>query len=143
MTDPIEIRPGFTLTPEDLSWKFSRSSGPGGQSVNTTDSRVSASIDVLNSPVVPDHLRERIASRLAPRLRDGVLTVHAESERSQLQNRAKAFARVAELLRTASEPPPKKRRPTKPSAGATEDRLKAKKQRGEVKRMRRSAPSDD
>jgi ribosome-associated protein len=142
MAGPIEIRPGFTVLPEDLSWKFSRSSGPGGQSVNTSDSRVSLSFDVANSPSVPDHLRARMLSRLATRLSSGVLSVHVDTERSQLQNRAKAEARLAELLRTASEPPPKKRRATRPSAGATARRLDAKKQRGEVKRLRRNTPDD-
>jgi ribosome-associated protein len=110
--------------------------------VNTTDSRVSLSFDVSRSASVPEHLRERMLTRLETRLSDGVLTVHAETERSQLMNRSKAQSRLVELLRVASEPPPKKRRPTRPSRAATARRLKGKKLRGDVKRLRRNASDE-
>jgi ribosome-associated protein len=142
MTDVIEIRPGFAVATDELSWRFSRSSGPGGQSVNTSDSRVSLSFDVARASSVPDHLRPRLVTALSPRLTDGVLTVHCDTERSQLMNRRKAQARLVELLFNASAPPPKKRRPTRPSAGATADRLKGKKLRGEVKRLRTNKSDD-
>jgi ribosome-associated protein len=142
MTGPIEIRPGFTVPLEELSWRFSRSSGPGGQSVNTTDSRVSLSFDVSRSPSVPEHLRARMLARLATRLSDGLITVHAETERSQLMNRSKAQSRLVELLRAASDPPPKKRRPTRPTKSSTAKRLEGKKLRGNVKRLRRNTTDD-
>ena len=142
MPGPIEIRPGFSIPVDELSWRFSRSSGPGGQSVNTTDSRVSLSFDVQRATSVPEHLRARLLTNLVNRLADGVLTVHVETERSQLMNRSKAEARLQQLLHDASAPPPKKRRPTRPSKSATAKRLTGKKMRGEVKRLRRNTSDD-
>jgi ribosome-associated protein len=81
-------------------------------------------------------------ARLSTRLSDGVITVHAESERSQLMNRSKAKSRLVELLRAASDPPPKKRRPTRPTTSSTAKRLQSKKLRGNVKRLRRSTSDD-
>ena len=120
----------------ELTERFSRSSGPGGQGVNTADSRVELSFDVLRSPSVPDHLRPRLLARLASRLADGVLTVAASEHRTQLANRRAARERLAALLRDAAAPPPASRRPTRPTRGPKERRLSAKKQRGATKRGR-------
>jgi len=122
----------------ELSWRFSRSSGAGGQHVNTTDSRVELSFDVARSPSLPDPLRSRALTSLASRLVDGVLTVAASDRRSQLQNRELARMRMAALLREAIAPPPRTRRPTRPSRGAVQKRIDAKKHRGEIKALRRS-----
>ena len=127
---------GVVIPDDELRWRFSRSSGPGGQSVNTSDSRVELSYDVARGSL-PRHLRERALERLAGRLVDGVLTVAASGYRSQRRNREAARARLAELLTEATAPPPKKRRPTKPSRGAKERRLAGKKRRGETKALRR------
>jgi ribosome-associated protein len=124
----------------ELSWRFSRSSGPGGQGVNTTDSRVELSYDLASSSVFGPTLRARALDRLAGRLVDGVLTVTASEHRSQLQNREAAEGRLAAILLEATAPPPRKRRPTKPSKASTERRIASKKKRGETKRLRRSAP---
>ncbi|MGW4482283.1 alternative ribosome rescue aminoacyl-tRNA hydrolase ArfB [Amycolatopsis sp. NPDC004368] len=126
----------FVIPAAELRERFSRSSGPGGQGVNTTDSRVELSFDVLRSSSIPPALRERIAGRLAPRLVDGVLTIAASEHRSQLQNRDAARLRLVEVLLKASAPPPATRRPTKPSRGSKERRLAAKKRRSDVKRGR-------
>ncbi|MEV6896080.1 alternative ribosome rescue aminoacyl-tRNA hydrolase ArfB [Amycolatopsis sp. NPDC051372] len=126
----------FVIPAAELSERFSRSSGPGGQGVNTTDSRVELSFDVARSAVIPESLRERIVARLAGRLVDGVITIAASEQRSQLQNRDAARERLADLLIKASAPPPAKRRPTKPSRGSKERRLAAKKRRSDVKRGR-------
>lgn len=126
----------FVIPAAELSERFSRSSGPGGQGVNTTDSRVELSFDVARSAVIPESLRERIVARLAGRLVDGVITIAASEQRSQLQNRDAARERLADLLLKASAPPPAKRRPTKPSRGSKERRLAAKKRRSDVKRGR-------
>lgn len=120
----------------ELTERFSRSSGPGGQGVNTTDSRVELSYDVLRAPSVPDHLRSRLLARLSGRLVDGVLTVVASEHRSQLDNRRAARERLAQQLREAAAPPPPARRPTRPTRGSKERRLDAKKRRGETKRGR-------
>ncbi|MFL6139447.1 MAG: alternative ribosome rescue aminoacyl-tRNA hydrolase ArfB [Frankiaceae bacterium] len=122
---------------DELTWRFSRSSGPGGQSVNTADSRVELSWDVAGSLVLPAPLRERAIERLAGRLVDGVLTVTASEHRSQWRNRVAAQARLAAVIEAAIAPPPRARRPTRPTKAATERRIAAKKRRGEIKRLRR------
>jgi ribosome-associated protein len=121
----------------ELHWRFNRSSGPGGQSVNTTDSRVELSFDVAASEALPAHLKERAVARLAGRLVDGVLTVVAAEHRSQLMNRRAAEARLAALLARAVAPPERPRRATRPSRGAVQARLDDKRRRSQVKRMRR------
>ncbi len=121
----------------ELSERFSRASGPGGQGVNTTDSRVELSFDLSGSASVPDALRVRMLQRLEGRLVDGVLTIAASEHRAQLANREAARARLAVLLRDAAAPPPPKRRPTKPTRGSKERRLASKKRRGEIKKGRR------
>ncbi|WIX81057.1 alternative ribosome rescue aminoacyl-tRNA hydrolase ArfB [Amycolatopsis carbonis] len=136
MAEDVVVGSRFVIPAAELSERFSRSSGPGGQGVNTTDSRVELSFDVARSAVIPEPLRERILSRLAGRLVDGVLTIAASEQRSQLQNRDAARERLADLLLKASAPPPAKRRPTKPSRGSKERRLAAKKRRSDVKRGR-------
>jgi ribosome-associated protein len=120
----------------ELSWRFSRSSGPGGQGVNTTDSRVELSFDVARSPTLPAHLRARALARLHRRLVDGVLTVVATEHRSQLRNRDAARERLHALLAAALAPDPPARRPTRPTAGSRRRRLDAKARRSAVKRLR-------
>ena len=127
----------FVVPAAELSERFSRSSGPGGQGVNTADSRVELSFDVARSPSVPERLRYQMLCRLRTRLAGGVLTVTASEHRGQLQNRAAARERMARLLRAAAAAPPPTRRPTKPSRGAKERRLVDKKRRGGIKEGRR------
>jgi ribosome-associated protein len=129
---------GWLLIPDsELHERFSRSSGPGGQSVNTADSRVELSFDVERSPALPEWARARAAERLAGRLASGVLTVAASEQRSQLANRQAARSRMAALLRAAVAPPQRQRVPTKPGRRANERRLEAKRNRGATKRARR------
>ncbi len=119
-----------------LAWRFSRSSGPGGQGVNTADSRVELSVRPLDLPGLDDVRRSRIQERLAGRMVDGVLTVVASEHRQQLRNRSAARARLAAALAEALAPPPRERRPTRPSRGSVERRIAAKKQRGRLKQGR-------
>ena len=142
MPGPLLVTRDVTVPEAELSWRFSRSSGPGGQSVNTTDSRAELSFDVARSAALPAFQRERALHRLAGRLVDGVLTVAASEQRSQLQNREAAEQRLAQLLREAIAPPAPTRRPTRPTRGSQERRLEAKKQRAQVKRSRRAGPDD-
>ena len=129
---------GWLLIPAaELHERFSRSSGPGGQSVNTADSRVELSFDVERSSVLPEWARTRMAERLAGRLAGGVLTVAASEQRSQLANRQAARARLAALLRDAIAPPRRPRIPTRPGRAANERRLQAKHSRAATKRTRR------
>ncbi len=137
MAGPLQVMPGLVLPEADLSWRFSRSSGPGGQHVNTSDSRAELSVDVARSTSFPDHLRRRALERLEGRLVDGVLTVAASEHRSQLQNREAAAQRMALLLREAVATPPPPRRPTRPTKGSKERRLQVKRQRSDLKRSRR------
>jgi ribosome-associated protein len=121
-----------------LSWRFSRSSGPGGQGVNTADSRVELSLAPLELRGLTDVQRQRLTERLAGRLVDGVLTVAASEHRQQLRNRAAARERMAAVLRAALAAPPAARRRTKPTRGSQERRIAEKKRRGEIKRRRGS-----
>jgi ribosome-associated protein len=121
-----------------LNWRFSRSSGPGGQGVNTADSRVELSVAPLEIPGLTEHQQQRMAGRLASRLVDGVLTIAASEHRQQLRNRQAARERLAAVLRAALAPPPPSRRRTKPTRGSQERRIEAKKQRGQLKKQRRS-----
>jgi ribosome-associated protein len=142
MPGPLQVTSRVAVPEAELSWRFSRSSGPGGQSVNTTDSRAELSFDVARSPSLPEGLRERALQRLAGRLVDGVLTVAASEQRSQLQNREEAERRLAQLLREAVAAPPKQRRPTRPTRGSKERRLKVKRQRSQLKQARRNRPDE-
>jgi len=136
--DDVPVRGSLVVPASELRWQFSRSSGPGGQGVNTTDSRVALSFDLARSPAIPDSLRRRALERLSGRLVDGVVTVTASEHRSQLRNRQAAATRLSALLRDATAPPARRRRPTKPSRGAVERRLAEKKRRSETKRRRRA-----
>jgi ribosome-associated protein len=132
----LPIRGPLVLPARELHWRFSRSSGPGGQGVNTTDSRVELTFDLARSASVPAQLRELAERRLAGRLVDGVLTVVASEHRSQRRNREAARTRLAAVLRDALAPDPPTRRPTRPTPGSKRRRLDAKARRGAVKRLR-------
>jgi ribosome-associated protein len=142
MAEDLTVTRVLVIPASELRERFSRSSGPGGQHVNTTDSRVELSFDLANSPSVPERLRTRMLDRLATRLVNGVLTIAASEQRAQLQNRTAARERLASLLRDAAAAPPADRRATKPSRGAKERRIAAKKRRGVIKRNRRASPDD-
>lgn len=130
------------VPPHELEWRFSRSSGPGGQSVNTSDSRVELRYDVARSTALSPLLRARAMRRLEGRLVDGAVTVVAAEQRSQLRNRQAALDRLAVLLREAVAPPPKPRRATRPSKAAVERRLADKRRRSQTKRLRSSGGSE-
>jgi ribosome-associated protein len=130
---------GIIIPAEELTWRFSRSQGPGGQSVNTTDSQAELSFDVAGSAVLPPVLKERALGALAGRLSGGVLTVAASEHRSQLRNRQAAAARLSALLTAATAPPRPARRATRPTRASVERRLADKQRRSAVKRLRRSA----
>jgi ribosome-associated protein len=127
----ITVR-GHTVPDAELVWRFSRSSGPGGQNVNTTDTRVQLSFDLVASDAFPDDLKQRMLARLGHR----VLTVTASEHRSQLRNRHAAEDRLGALLEEAMRPPAAGRVPTKPSRGSRQRRLLQKRRRGETKRLR-------
>jgi ribosome-associated protein len=138
MTGPLRVSRSVVVPEKELRWRFSRSSGPGGQSVNTADSRVQLSLDLNTTTALGPVQRARALDRLRDRLVDGVLTVTAQEERSQLRNREIALERLAEILSVAIAPPPRTRRPTRPSRGAVERRLAEKKRRARTKKLRRA-----
>jgi ribosome-associated protein len=140
-TGPLRVSRTVLIPERELRWRFSRSSGPGGQGVNTADSRVELSFDVERSSALGPTQRARALERLHKRLVDGVLTVSASAQRAQLQNREQARERLATVLAEAIAPPPPSRRPTRPTKAATERRLADKRRRSQVKRLRR--PDDD
>ncbi len=137
----LRIGSGVTIPESELSWRFSRSSGPGGQGVNTADSRVELVWDAEHSAALSPVQRRRVLERLSGRLVDGVLTIAASEHRAQVRNREAARARLVDLLGKALLPPSPPRRATKPTHGSKERRLDEKKRRTDVKRLRR-APLD-
>jgi ribosome-associated protein len=142
-SDPLRVTRSVSIPAGELRWRFSHSSGPGGQSVNTADSRVELSFDVARSPSLGPVQRARALDRLRGRLIDGVLTVKASRQRSQLQNREAARERLADVLAKAIAPPPPRRKPTKPSRAAEDRRIADKKRRATTKRLRAKANLDD
>ncbi len=137
MAGPLEVPGGVRIPAGELVWRFSRSSGPGGQSVNTTDSRVELVFDLGASDAFSAGQKDRARSRLGRRLNDGVLVVVASEHRSQLRNRQEAERRLAELVGDAIAAPPRSRRPTRATRASVERRLAAKKRRSRLKRARR------
>ncbi|MEN3585506.1 alternative ribosome rescue aminoacyl-tRNA hydrolase ArfB [Streptomyces sp. WMMC905] len=140
MSGPHVIRGSVVLPEAELEWRFSRSSGPGGQHVNTTDSRVEVRFDLARTRALPEVWKRRALERLAGRLTDGVVSVRASEHRSQFRNREAAAVRLAALLAEASAPPPRARRPTRVPRGVDERRLREKKRRSQTKRGR--SPKD-
>ncbi len=136
MSGPLVIRGSVSVPEAELVWRFSRSTGPGGQHVNTSDTRAELRFDLAGTKALPPVWRQRALERLAGRLVDGVLVVRAGEHRSQWRNRETAAVRLAALLAAATEPPPRRRRPTKVPRGINERRLREKKARSDTKRSR-------
>ncbi|WUS98355.1 alternative ribosome rescue aminoacyl-tRNA hydrolase ArfB [Streptomyces sp. NBC_00708] len=136
MSGPYVIRGSVSLPEAELMWRFSRSSGPGGQHVNTSDSQVELRFDLAATEALPEVWKERALDRLAGRLTDGVIAVRSSEHRSQWRNRETAAVRLAALLAEASAPPPRPRVKRKIPRGINERRLREKKARGDTKRGR-------
>ncbi|MFF2011865.1 alternative ribosome rescue aminoacyl-tRNA hydrolase ArfB [Streptomyces sp. NPDC058195] len=136
MSGPYVIRGSVSLPEAELMWRFSRSSGPGGQHVNTSDSQVELRFDLAATEALPEVWKERALQRLEGRLVGGVIAVRASEHRSQWRNRETALVRLASLLAEATAPPPRPRRKTRIPRGINERRLREKKQRGDTKRGR-------
>ncbi|MFJ5550017.1 alternative ribosome rescue aminoacyl-tRNA hydrolase ArfB [Streptomyces sp. NPDC093225] len=136
MSGPHVIRGSVVLPEAELQWRFSRSSGPGGQHVNTSDSAAEVLFDLAATEALPEVWKRRALERLASRLTGGVVAVRASEHRSQWRNREMALVRLASLLAEATAPPPKPRRATKIPRGINERRLREKKARSETKRGR-------
>ena len=140
----LEIGASRPLREDELTFRYTRSGGPGGQHVNTTATRVELVFDVAGSTALTEPERSLAKRRLRTRLdSEGRLRVVAQDERSRARNRAIAIDRFVALMREALRPPPPPRRPTQPTRAAREERLDEKRQRGTRKRMRRPPPASE
>lgn len=145
---PLSIEPGpgipggAVVPGAELTEQFARSSGPGGQGVNTTDSKVQLFLDLATTTAFTEAQRQGVLRNLEHRLSGTVLMVEASEQRAQVRNRAAARQRMAELLREALAPPPPARRATRPTRGSVRRRLAAKQRRSEIKDARRRPRGD-
>lgn len=137
----IPVSANLVIPAAELQWRFSRSSGPGGQHVNTTDTQVELRWDIAASGVLSDSQRHRIRERLAANLVDEYLVVVSSQHRSQLRNREDAINKLAALIRTALAPPPRSRKPTRPSRASIRRQQEAKRRRSDIKKLRRRPPT--
>ncbi|BCW58786.1 MULTISPECIES: alternative ribosome rescue aminoacyl-tRNA hydrolase ArfB [Micrococcaceae] len=137
----LEITPTVTVPASELSWRFSRSSGPGGQHVNTTDSRAELRWNIAGTTALTDGQRHLLLRRLERKLLDGVITVTASEERSQLRNREIALAKLAAIIRSGLAPEAI-RRPSKPTRGSARRHRAAKELRSATKQQRRRPPAE-
>jgi ribosome-associated protein len=141
--DGIKVTGSITIPENELSLKFSRSGGPGGQNVNTRDTKVEVVFDVAGSPSLGHRQRERAMRNLDGKLdSEGKLHVVSSESRTQAANREAALARLQTIMGDALRPDPAPRRATRPSRASQERRLAEKKARGHLKRLRRTAPED-
>jgi ribosome-associated protein len=132
----LRVNRSVTIPAAELNWRFSHSGGPGGQGVNTADSKAELRFDLATSTAIPEHLRERALGRLEHRLVDGELVVTSSAHRSQLDNRRAAATKLRILLDAAMSPEPPKRRATRPTTASVQRRLDAKRRRGHLKQQR-------
>jgi ribosome-associated protein len=138
----LEVSPALTIPAGEFQWKFSRSSGAGGQHVNTSDSRVQLTWSVADSAVLTDDQRAALLTRLGRRMVGGAITLTVSERRSQLRNREASLESLAGLVRGALAPPAPPRRATKPTRGSARRHLAAKQQRSETKRQRQRPTGD-
>ena len=139
----LTINSRLVIPSKELKWRFSRSSGPGGQGVNTTDSKVEVVFDICRSSAIGPFHKQRLLERLENRCVNGCLNIVASEERSQYQNRQLAMARLVNLLREGLKPPPKERKATKPTRASQKRRVATKKHRSALKQKRQNKPSTD
>ena len=141
--DDLRVNSQLVIPSAELQWRFSKASGPGGQNVNKTNSRVELIFDLNATSALGPFRKKRLLNQLQHRLVAGCVRVVAAEERSQYQNRQLALVRLAELLREGLKPPPKPRKATKPTRASQKRRVTAKKHRGALKQTRQSKPSTD
>ena len=134
----LTINTKLAIPINEIQWRFSRSSGAGGQNVNKTDSRVEIVFNVSESKTLTQYQKHRISIQDAVKLNNGCICIVVQDKRTQYQNRQLALSRFASILRELLKPPPKKRRETKPTRSSQRKRVDSKKKRGELKKSRQS-----
>ena len=139
----LHVSAAVVIPAAELQWRFSRSSGPGGQNVNKVETAVELGFDLEGTGAIGPFQKQRLLERLGSRCVAGCLRVAVSEHRSQYQNRQLALQRLGDLLREALKPPPKLRKPTKPTRGAVKRRVEAKKQRSQIKQDRQRRASMD
>ena len=130
------ITTGLLIPSRELKWRFSRSSGPGGQKVNKTDSRVEIIFNIEESKVLNDYQKKVIMQKLENKLVDNSICIAVQDQRNQSLNRQLAIVRISSLIRDSLKSPPKVRKATKPSKASQNKRVDSKKKRGELKKNR-------
>jgi ribosome-associated protein len=139
----LHVNAAVVIPAAELQWRFSRSSGPGGQNVNKVETAVELGFDLEGTGAIGPFQKQRLLERLGSRCVAGCLRVAVSEHRSQYQNRQLAMQRLGALLREGLKPPPKLRKPTKPTRGAVKRRVDAKKQKSQIKQDRQRSASMD
>ena len=134
----LRINTKLEIPTNEIQWRFSRSSGAGGQNVNKTDSRAEIIFNVSESKTLTQYQKHRISIQNEVKLINGSICIAVQDKRNQYQNRKLALSRLASTLRELLKPPPKKRRGTLPTRSSKKKRVESKKKRGEIKRNRQS-----
>ena len=134
----LRINTKLEIPDNEIKWRFSRSSGAGGQNVNKTDSRAEIVFNVSESKTLTPYQKYRISIQDEVKLSNGCICIAVQDKRTQYQNRQLALTRLTSTLRELLKPPPKKRRETIPTRSSQRKRIESKKKRGELKKNRKS-----
>ncbi|WP_320663930.1 alternative ribosome rescue aminoacyl-tRNA hydrolase ArfB [Prochlorococcus sp. MIT 1223] len=138
----LTVNSKLVIPQNEIQWRFSRSSGAGGQNVNKVSSRVEIIFNLKNSKVFTPFQKNCINNRLKNKVINGYICIAVQDKRTQYQNRELALARLVSAIRYGLKPPEKKRKETKPTKASQRRRLDSKKKRGEVKKKRQSRVED-
>ena len=134
----LRINNNLVIPANEIHWRFSRSSGSGGQNVNKTDSRVEIIFNVSESKTLTPYQKHRILLQNEVKLTNDCICIAVQDKRTQYQNRQLALSRLASTLRDLLKPPPKRRRQTLPTRSSQKKRVDSKKKRGELKKSRQT-----